>query len=211
MIDHFGLWFDQPIVTIDFETTGYSPSYGDRVVEVAAVRIEKLKVVKKWHSFINPERPIPEEASRIHLIYDEDVGLAPTMRQKGPELLAFCDGAVPCAYSERFDRGFAMAELWRMGPGLDIPLLQWDPWLDPLAWVRSIGRFGDEKNDLASACARYGVKLENAHGALADAVATAELLIAIAPDMHRSTISELLRRQTLLATTYDKRKKKRMP
>lgn len=210
MIDHFALWCDVPICVVDFETTGTAPTRGDRIVEIAVVRVEKLKIVKKWQTFINPQRPIPEEASRVHGIYDEDVALAPTFKQKAAEFIAFCDGAVPCAYQEGFDRGFAMAEFWSANISLDMPMMKWTPWLDVLAWVRSVDRFvgpDDAKvsNKLTEACKRRGIDTMGAHGALADVTQTALLLAAISPEMHRSTISELLRRQQLLSAAYDRR------
>jgi DNA polymerase III epsilon subunit-like protein len=212
-LDHFGLWHEQRISMIDCETTGREPTRGDKIVEIAVVRLERLKVVGRWQTFLNPERPIPDDASQVHGIYDEDVVLAPRFKQKAAEFTAFCAGSVPCAYNESFDRGFVMAELWNTGgSALGGELLGWPRWLDPLSWVRSIGRFvvaeNGEKvsNSLTAACQRYGVEMTGAHGALADATATALLLEAISGDMPRCTISELLRRQPLLGAAHDRRK-----
>jgi len=213
MINHFDLWFEQSIVVLDFETTGYEPTRGDKIVEAAAVRLERMKIVNEWHTFLNPERQIPDEASRIHGIYDEDVALAPVFKQKAPEFIKFCEGAVPCAYNEGFDRGFAMAEFWNAGISLDMPLMSWPCWLNPLSWVRSIDRFvttedgSKTSNDLASACARRGITLSGAHGALADTRCLAMLLASLVGDMPRCTISELLRRQPLLGMAYERRRK----
>jgi DNA polymerase-3 subunit epsilon len=210
MIDHFASWTDLTICAIDLETTGREPTREDRIVEIAAVRLERWKVVGRWQTYLNPDRPIPEDASRIHGIYDEDVALAPRFRDKAKEFLAFCDGAVPCAYNESFDRGFLMAELWNVGLS-DAALLKWPAWLDVLAYVRSVDRFvkSDDgskvSNALGAACARRGIATPGAHGALADATATALLLEAISADMPRGTISELIRRQKLLSAAHDRR------
>jgi len=210
VIDHFAPWPDVPLVCIDEETTGREPTREDRIVEIAAVRLERWKVVGRWQTYLNPDRPIPEDASRIHGIYDEDVALAPRFRDKAKEFLAFCDGAVPCAYNESFDRGFLMAELWNVGLS-DASLLKWPTWLDVLAYVRSVDRFvkNDDgtkvSNALGAACARRGIETPGAHGALADATAAALLLEAISADMPRGTISELIRRQKLLSAAHDRR------
>lgn len=210
-INHFSLWFEQPIVTIDVETTGFDAAGGDRVLEVAAVRVEGLRIVDRWQKVVNPRRPIPADASRVHGFYDEDVELACDFYEIAPELLTICRGAVPCAYSQGFDRRFLTMEfsLARLS-GLQDPVIAWDNWLDPLDWVRSIDRFvtdGSKKvsNDLASACRRRGVVLSGAHGALADAAATAELLIALHSEMPRCTISELIRRQLILSDASERR------
>jgi DNA polymerase III epsilon subunit family exonuclease len=210
MIDHFAAWIDVPLAVIDLETTGMSPSRDDRIVEIAVVRIERMQVVRTWQTYLNPDRPIPEDASRVHGIYDEDVALAPRFRDKADEFLAACAGAVPCAYNEGFDRSFVMAELWHAGKH-NTELLSWPAWLDVLAWVRSTDRFvksGDGSkisNALGAACARRGIETPGAHGAKADATAAALLLEAISSDMPRSTISELIRRQKLLSAAHDRR------
>lgn len=209
MIDHFSLWREQPIVVLDTETTGYTPTRGDRIVEVAAVRMENLRITQTWHSLINPCRPIPDEASRVHCIYDEDVLLAPRFHEKAESLAEFCRGAVPCAYKEQFDRSFMIAEFWGANVKAEHPLLTWSPWLDALDWVRSVDRFlpnakGD--NSLVNACKRRGIEIANgAHGALADATAAAQLLAAIAHEMPQCTISELIRRQGAINSAWNKR------
>jgi DNA polymerase-3 subunit epsilon len=210
MTDHFALWHDCSVVCVDCETTGYSPNTGDRIVEIAAVLLVKMKIVDVWHSYVNPERSIPADASRVHGIYDEDVALAPLFRAQARSFVAFCDGAVPCAYNESFDRSFILAELPE-----GTPLHEWPRWLCPLTWVRSVDRFTkDEKgaqvsNSLSAAAARYGVELSGAHGALADATAAAQILAAIHTDIPRCTISELLRRQSDMANAYERRKDRR--
>lgn len=210
MIDHFAMWLDVPLVCVDFETTGREPTRGDRIIEIAAVRLERLRIVKTWQTFLNPDRPIPDDASLVHGIYDEDVALAPRFRDRALDFLAFCDGAVPCAYNESFDRGFLMAELWNVGLSQN-PLLTWPAWLDVLAWTRSVDRFvkgadGEKvSNALGPACARHGIETPGAHGALADATAAALLLESLAHDMPRGTISEMIRRQKHLSAAYEKR------
>lgn len=210
MIDHFALWNEIPIVVIDLETTGRAPSHDDRAVEIAAVRLEGMKVVRTWQTYLNPDRPIPDEASRVHGLYDEDVALAPRFRDRARDLLAFCEGAAPAAYQDAFDRGFLMAEFWNAGIAHN-DVLWSTSWIDILAWTRSIDRFvtnGDGSkvsNRLVDACARRGIEVPGAHGALADAHAAAMLLVSLAPDMPRATTSELIRRQKLLGVAHQKR------
>ena len=51
-------------VVVDVETTGGSPARGDRLTEVAAVRVREGRVVDSFESLINPQRPIPPTVSR---------------------------------------------------------------------------------------------------------------------------------------------------
>lgn len=211
-MDHFGLWHEQPIVVLDCETTGVEPTRGDKIVELAAVMIRSRKIADKLHLYLNPERPIPMEASLVHKIYDEDVALAPMFSEVAESLLKFCDDAVPCAYQESFDRGFLMAELWNANVAMSVPLLTWPCWINPLAWVRSADRFVTDddgkkvSNDLVSACRRRGIEVAVAHDAMADATATAELLLSMVGDMPRCTVSELLRRQAFIGAAHGTRR-----
>ncbi len=206
MIDHFVSWRELAYVVIDIESTGFSTQYGDRIVELAAVRVERMTITAKWHSLLNPGRPIPDDASRVHRIYDEDVDLAPRFADKARSFAEFCSGAVPCAHKADFDRQFVLAEL-SMAKMAPTPELLWPTWLDTLAWVRSTDRFAGEKveNNLTAACKRRGITLDGAHGAAADAAATALLLASLAHDMPTCTVSELLRRQCLVDSAYNKR------
>ncbi len=209
MIDHFGLWTSQPIVVLDLETTGFSTQQGDRVVQIAAVRMERMRVVKKWSTLVNPLRPIPLEASEVHGVYDSDVRNAPRFVDAMIDLVQICHGAVPCAYQYAFDRGFFVSEFFEANAlNLDIPLLKWPVWIDPLVWVRALSRFLDHetnRNDLTSACKRYGIEIRGAHNAEYDAEACASLLSVIAPEMATCTVSELLRRQPFLKDAWQSR------
>jgi DNA polymerase-3 subunit epsilon len=207
VIDHFALWSEQPIVAVDCETTGWEPGRRDRIIELAAVRIENRKIVGSWRSFMNPECPIPWQASRVHGLYDEDVAMAPKFRDVAADFVRFTSGAIPAAYKAGFDYSFVMAELWMADLSSAEILSAWPRWFDPLTWIRSVDRFvpGDIDNKLGSACARRGITLDGAHGALADATALAHLIISLIGDLPRCTASELIRRQSVFAAASGRR------
>ena len=46
------------VVVLDFETTGLSPDYGDRAIEVGAVLIQNNRIVDRFQSLMNPEMRI---------------------------------------------------------------------------------------------------------------------------------------------------------
>lgn len=213
MIDHFASWIDLPWAVIDFETTGWHVDGNDRVLEIAVVRMHHGQVIDLYSSLINPQRPIPWEASNVHGIYGQHVATAPRFIDVLPRFAALTNGAVPVAYQEQFDRRFMRAELRRSGfhDGLGTPALDlgWPRWVDPLTWVRSIDRFvenGKASHKLGVACQRWGIGLDQGHRAQADATATGKLLWAMAADIGRMTTSELLRRQEALATTRKERR-----
>jgi DNA polymerase-3 subunit epsilon len=69
----------KPICIFDLETTGVNTAK-DRIVEIAIIRVEPdgTEITKTWR--VDPEMHIPEQASKIHGIYDEDVADEPTFK-----------------------------------------------------------------------------------------------------------------------------------
>ena len=60
-------------VVFDVETTGLSAQDGDRIVEIAAMKVKDGKVIDKFYSLVNPNRSIPSEATRVNNITDDMV------------------------------------------------------------------------------------------------------------------------------------------
>ena len=85
-------------VFLDTETTGIG--LGDVVIEVAVVDTNGEML---FNSLINPERPIPEESSKVHGITDEMVRDAPTMCQVWPEIEAVLKDRAIGIYNAEFD------------------------------------------------------------------------------------------------------------
>ncbi len=206
MIDHFACWMDLPWAIIDVETTGFQPSYA-KIVEMAVVRMLGGKVIAEWSSLINPQIFIPREVTRLHGIDNRDVDGAPRYVDALSRFVPLLSGAIPVAFNAPFDRGFITSELNKLRiEGLPCPALDpaWPAWVDPCTWVRSLDRFvepgtdGKVSNTLTAACPRWGVPFVENHRALADARATGQLLLAMAPEIGRMTVSELLRKQALL-------------
>lgn len=160
---------DSEFCVIDVETTGFSPRLGDRVVEIAAVRLGADGVVlDEWTTLVNPGRDIG--ATHVHGITAGDVLDAPTFAEIAGDLLHRLDGAVFVAHNLRFDWGFVVAEFARAGT--ELPL--W-PGLCTLALGGVVQRSVPSRK-LAVCCARLGIDIPNAHAALPDAQAAAMLL-----------------------------------
>ncbi len=74
------LRLERPLVFFDLETTGTDPAT-DRILEISALRVDTDGSKSSRTRRINPERPIPAEATAVHGIRDEDVAREPTFRQ----------------------------------------------------------------------------------------------------------------------------------
>ena len=102
-------------VVFDVETTGLSPLSGDRIVEIAAVKMKNGHITDTFESLVNPERDIPIEASRIHNISEDMVAGAPSRQEVLPQVLQFIGGACLVGHNIKFDLDFFCFELSLIG------------------------------------------------------------------------------------------------
>jgi DNA polymerase-3 subunit epsilon len=194
-----------PLVCIDTETTGRDPAV-DRVVEVGCVFFRRGQVQNRKSWLINPECPIPQEASDVHGIKDADVIDAPKFEQVAAELLKELAQAVPVAYNAQFDRDFLVAELGRV----DLAAVLLPPafrkgveWLDPLIWARELQK-EEKSKSLGEVCERLGISLERAHRATDDAEAAVRVLAAFASDIRvPKTYAAFLQEQRRLGRIFE--------
>ena len=107
--------FDKPIVMLDFETTGLSPDFGDRVTEVAAVRIVNDKIVDRFVSLINCNVRIPRFITELTGITQTMVNNAPCASIVMPQLMHFIGTDILAAHNASFDAKFLLAENRRLG------------------------------------------------------------------------------------------------
>jgi DNA polymerase-3 subunit epsilon len=104
---------EEPFIVVDVETTGTSPHHGDRVTEVAAVRVCNGQAALVFDSLINPERSIPPAIVAITNITWEMVKDAPTFSEVCDQLLGVLEGHVFVAHNASFDWRFISAEVER--------------------------------------------------------------------------------------------------
>lgn len=108
-------WYELgPFTVFDFETTGMSP-VRDRVVELAALRIDADGKETSFHSLINPGRAIPAAVTNIHHITDAMVAEAPHFSAVAKAFLEFADESTLVAHNAIFDLGFLQESLARSG------------------------------------------------------------------------------------------------
>ncbi|HKR04736.1 MAG TPA: 3'-5' exonuclease [Bacteroidia bacterium] len=161
----------KPICFFDLETTGVNVG-SDRIVEIAVLKVMPDNTRQIKLKRVNPEMPIPEGASKIHGIYDEDVKDAPTFRQIAHEINNFMEGADLAGYnSNKFDVPLLAEEFLRAD-------IQFDVRGRKLVDVQNIFHKMEQRT-LNAAYKFYCQKeIENAHSAEADIVATLEVLEA---------------------------------
>jgi DNA polymerase-3 subunit epsilon len=104
------------VAFVDLETTGTSAT-GDRVTEVAIVRVVEGELVEEWSSLVDPERSIPPDIQVLTGISNEMVRGAPTFADIRHEVLGRLEGHLFVAHNARFDYGFLKNEFAR----LDMP------------------------------------------------------------------------------------------
>jgi len=165
------LKLSRPIAFLDLETTGINLA-SDRIVEIAIVKIhpDGSETVKR--KLINPQIPIPKEASDIHGITNEMVKDAPTFRQVGNEVKQFLEQCDLAGYnSNRFDWPLLVEEFLRAGQEFDLGGRRM---LDVQKIYHVL-----EPRTLSAAYKFYCDKtLTNAHSAEVDARATWEVFAA---------------------------------
>lgn len=161
----------RPIVFFDLETTGVDTSK-DRIVEISLVKVmpdgEQLVKTRR----INPEMPIPAEATAVHHITDEDVKDCPTFRQVAKSLAQWLEGCDFGGFnSNRFDLPVLVEEFLRAGVDVDFKRRKF---ID----VQNIFHKMEQRT-LVAAYKFYCQKdLTEAHSAEADTLATYEVLKA---------------------------------
>ena len=160
-------------VVVDVETTGTDPKMAD-LVEIAAVKVKGGKIVDRWSTLVNPGRPIL--GHQMHGITDADVKKAPKPAEAAKQALKFVGDALIVGHSVGFDLGFIEAAL---GDGTHI---EQGRYLDTLVIARE-GYPDLENYKLPTLSNFFGIELAQAHRALPDAEATANLLIWFGNDL----------------------------
>jgi DNA polymerase-3 subunit epsilon len=105
---------EEPLVFVDIETNGLNHIKG-RVIEVAAIRVERGEIVRTYQTLINPGVPLPQFITRLTGITDTDVSSQPLFAAIANELHDVLDGAVFVAHNVRFDYSFLKQEFKRIG------------------------------------------------------------------------------------------------
>jgi len=101
-------------VVIDFETTGLSPGYGDRAIEVGAVLISGNRIVDSFQSLMNPEMRVSSFIEGFTGITNAMLSTAPAIKEVMVQLTSFIEQHHLVAHNAGFDSRFLDAELARI-------------------------------------------------------------------------------------------------
>lgn len=162
-------------IAFDTETTGLDPRAGHRLVEIGCVElVHGMPTGQSWHSYLNPERDMPEEAFNIHGLSVDFLHDKPLFGAVADGFLEFLGDATLVIHNAAFDLGFINAELDRVGrPALT------NTFIDTVSVARR--KFPGQRNSLDALCERFGI--DNAHrtkhGALLDAELLAEVYVEL--------------------------------
>jgi len=161
----------RPLAFFDLETTGTRIGK-DRIVQIGIIRLLPDGTRENYQTLVNPEMPIPAEATAVHGISDADVADAPTLGALARVVLDELAGCDLSGFNVlRFDIPFLTEELHRVGYDWNTADLR----------VVDVQRIFHkmEPRDLSAALRFYcGKEHSGAHDALADVEATADVLLA---------------------------------
>ena len=179
---------DVSFTVVDFETTGLDPET-DRILQVAAVVVDATgTVVESFDTIVRPQNPEEFEngAEHVNRISEEQVRGGMPLREALERVWSMSRGRWFTAHNAQFDIGFLHAESRRVG--IEETL---DSWIDTLALARRVDTEKQRRHSLTALCEYYGIEREQAHEALSDATATAELLVHLSRDIGLGSPAEL--------------------
>lgn len=174
-----------PFIVVDLETTGLEPNL-DSIIEIAAVKVVNGRIVDELTHLVNPHIFIPQETTDITGITTEMLKDSLLFSDVVDEYMGwFAEGGVFVAHNVDFDRNFFNAHLRRMDR-MEIP----NPYLCTFKLAKTVHpnlpRYG-----LGVLAETFGVELPQAHRAIHDARATAELLIKFMNTLHSGGLRDL--------------------
>ena len=157
------------LIVLDTETTGLEVEQGHRIVEVGAVALaDRKRTDLHFHSYLNPQRAIDEEAEKIHGLSLERLANEPEFAEIAESFLEFVEGSILVIHNAAFDLGFLNAELQRASskyPALE-EICDVE---DTLQMARN--KFPGQRNSLDALANRFEISGydRSFHGALLDA------------------------------------------
>jgi len=163
-------------IALDTETTGLNPLEGHRVVEIGCVELDNnVPTGKEWHTYLNPERSMPEAALAVHGLDEKFLSDKPFFKDISLELLNFIEGAELVIHNARFDIGFLNNELNLV----NLPLINLEEAIDTVQLARQT--IPGAAASLDALCKRFNIDLSQRgkHGALLDAQLLAEVYLEL--------------------------------
>lgn len=167
-------------IVFDIETTGFRFDEGHRIVEIGAVELMQGAVTgRTFHTYVNPERDVPEGARAVHGLTEDFLAAYPRFSDArvAAAFVSFAGDAEIIAHNGvAFDMPFINAELEAAG----LARLA-NPVFDTLIAARR--KFPGAPASLDALCARFGIdtraRVRDGHGALLDSKLLAAVYIEL--------------------------------
>lgn len=190
-------WDETTFWSVDLETTGFEPRT-DRILSVGMVPIREgsIRHGERFYTLVRPGQGVrlDTDAIRAHHILPAELDDAPTLAEALPDVDRRLSDGIPLVHYGRLDIGF-LREAYRRGGrewehrrvvdtvDLLVTLTKRDRFIDPDAkpWPTS----------LVGARERLGLPPHTIHHALSDAIATAELFLALRSRLGARTLRAL--------------------
>ena len=178
-LSEFKLNYNGNYTVLDFETTGLSPA-DDAIAEIGSVKVVNDEIVARYHQYVDPERPMPPEASAVNHITDQMLSGKPKIYEVLPNLLDFIGDDIVVCHNAGFDIRFLAQACMRYR--FSCPENAFDS-------MQLIELYPDLKSRrLGSFLSAAGIVNENEHSAAGDADALARLMIVSMKLPYRITV-----------------------
>lgn len=196
-------------IVLDTETTGVDPVSGHRVVEIGCVELHGgVPTGKNFHTYLNPERDMPDEAFRVHGLSGDFLKDKPVFAEVVDKFIEFIADSTLVIHNAAFDMRFMNAELERVG----FSPLPMSRALDTVLMARK--KFPGSPASLDALCRRFNIDLSarTKHGALLDAELLAEVYLELLGG-RQSALGLDSSRQTALVGNLDagEQERKQLP
>jgi DNA polymerase-3 subunit epsilon len=176
---------DLEIVAIDLETTGLDPSK-DEILSIGLVNIDRwnIKLSTSWHSIVRIDKDIPGETAVIHHITDDQSAAGAPLEELLPEVLKRLAGRAMLVHYSPIEQNFISAACQK---------LYGAPFVAPIIDTLEIAQRAFQRRNhtiqpgdlrLFNLRPRYNLPQYKAHNALSDALATAEVFLALADNQY---------------------------
>lgn len=177
---------DEAIYTVfDIETTGLSVN-NDKIIEIAAIKIQNGQILDEYTTYVNPERPISDITTKITSITSKDVALAPTIDAVIGDFYNFFKGTIMVAHNAQFDMGFIYSELKNNGIAHDVMCN-----ICTLQFARN--EYGSvlKRFNLKAVSKYFKVDLVQHHRAIYDTRATSDIFISMIRDVQKKGLKNV--------------------
>lgn len=163
-------------IVLDTESTGLSAAQGHRIVEIGCVElVNHMPTGEVFHTYVNPERDMPEEAYNVHKLSAAFLSDKPLFEEIADALIGFLADTPLIIHNAEFDLSFLNNEFNLVHrPALDASRA-----IDTLKLARR--KFPGMPNSLDALCRRFNVdnSSRTAHGALLDSELLAEVYLEL--------------------------------